>query len=131
MKYWIGFEKFYWYLTPPTHEVSKCIIIPSKSRSYIKEMWTFFVTLSSWHHDSDCQTLIMNLPNFSINWSYPVAFQFVALPYNVSCELLNTRSLELITNYYMLKCKQLFLRFHQLCLAGLKSWKLMIVLKWT
>ena len=43
----------------------------------------------------------MNLRIVSITWSYPVPFQFVALPYNVCCVLLNTRSLELDTNYFM------------------------------
>ena len=43
----------------------------------------------------------MNLRIVSITWSYPVLFQFVAFPYNVSCALLNKRSLEIDTNYYM------------------------------
>jgi len=47
------------------------------------------------------KTFSMNLRNSSKIWSYPVPFQFVALPYNVCCELLNTRSLELDTNYFM------------------------------
>jgi len=43
----------------------------------------------------------MDLLNVSITWSNPVAFQFVALPYNVSCVLLNTKNSELDKNYYV------------------------------
>ena len=62
--------------------------------------------LLSLHFPVDIMTLFMkllgvNLRIVSITSSNPVAFQFVALPYNVSCALLNTRNLELDTNHNM------------------------------
>jgi len=96
------FEKFSWNLIERTNEILEISHCPLKfyvlykmkceilSLLFPVDIMTRFV-----------KTFSMNLRIRSITWSNPVAFQFVALPYNVSCELLNTRNLELDTNYFM------------------------------